>query len=129
MIPKQLDIFESFAATSGTSKLVPVTTPQSDGATLRDEGIARAAHKTERADPEWANDAYRLLIGFNCARFMAEEFREWAYAHGLRKPASERAWGGVYQRARREGLLIPDGFGTLRTPGQHQCPGRIWRKN
>jgi hypothetical protein len=96
---------------------------------LRDEGMERAAAKAEREDDGWQENALAWLTRFEtCGAFMAEDFREHAYKNGLPKPSSERAWGAVFMRAKRLGLIYEAGFSLTKTPGQHRCPGRLWRK-
>jgi hypothetical protein len=127
--PQDCERLKEFPADFGVSRHPEFNFDAPKAAVLRDEGIARAENKTERGDPGWKDRAMDFLNLYRPpGAFMAEQFREWAYSQGLSKPASERCWGGVFQRASREGLLQQAGFGVLQTPGQHKCPGRLWRK-
>jgi hypothetical protein len=59
---------------------------------------------------------------------MAEDIRARAYAAGLPKPPSERAWGAVMTAARQAGLIEFARFGLVRNAKAHRTPAAIWRR-
>ena len=79
----------------------------------RDQGMASSeAHANDDA-PGWSDQCFVLLCRFVDERtepFTIEDFRPWAYSRGLSKPAEERAFGGVTQRAIRQGVMVRVGY-------------------
>lgn len=90
----------------------------------RDAGIEQALDAAVRRDDEWADTAYGFL--YNYAR-MHSSFEGWhvtqaADRMGYGSPADSRAWGGIFRRAIREGVMAMDGVG--KNPNRHAsvCP-------
>lgn len=89
-------------------------------ASLRAEtGITSSAAHAEADVPGWSDHAMALLgrfvrleamYGASFAPFTMEQFRLWAYHHGLTRPAEERCWGSVTQKALRLGLIVKVGY-------------------
>jgi hypothetical protein len=88
----------------------------------RDEGMRRVAE----ADPAFQQEAYHYLRFYarRHAEFIAEEGTEAASAMGL-VPHDGKAWGPVFSRASREGLIRQIGYG--RSLRRHLSPTVLWR--
>lgn len=99
----QLDIFES--------------------SRLRDKGMARAE---ENAGRSWNDMAYNYLFGYikTHKEFMTEDVR---VASNLPEPPSQRAWGSVVVRAKRNGLIVRNGYEMVKNPKAHRTPATLWR--
>jgi len=63
----------------------------------------------------------------NDEEFLAEEvIRE---SRGIvPEPPTERAWGGVFQKAARAGRIVLCGYRVTRNPKAHMSPKRLWRR-
>lgn len=105
-----------------------------DGAVLRDEGIERAARGADNASPDWTHKAYGMLADFVRMRgpswpaFSSEDVRRYATARGLPAPPELRAWGGVFQKAARAGLIVPAGFRKSANAQAHKRPVQHWHR-
>jgi hypothetical protein len=98
------------------------------GADLRDAGIATAEEHAEAVEPGWKDKAWAALQSFilhHQEPFMAEDVRA---AADVPPPPDPRAWGGVFQRAARAGLIIKAGFGESRNRQAHCRPTALWRR-
>lgn len=92
----------------------------------RDEGIQRSANKAARAAETWPEDAYNFLCRYarTHERFISEELTACADRMGYGAPTSSKAWGAIFQRASREGIIRRDGYGvSLR---RHCSPSPMW---
>lgn len=78
----------------------------------RDRGIERAVTHADAVSKLWSERAYRWFVIYarTHAEFMSEQAREYAEANGLPAPSDKRAWGGVAQRALREGIVERIGY-------------------
>ena len=79
----------------------------------RDAGMASSLDHAESDTPGWGDHAFALLRQFACLQhkpWTCEQFRAWAYDRSLPKPAEERAFGPVTQRAIRAGLIHRVGY-------------------
>lgn len=97
---------------------------------LRDEGIQRSLTAAERRAEGWAEWAYSALVRYCQAAHLltAEEVREWAHrVLDLPEPPDPRAWGGIFQRAVRAGIVVRDGYRPHRDPSRHGAPSMVWR--
>lgn len=84
----------------------------------RDHGIQRAVDHAERESEGWTDFAVSLLRSFasrQSAPFLAEDFVEWATNGLIAYPADGRAFGGVFQRAAREGIIRKVGYAPARS--------------
>jgi hypothetical protein len=95
-------------------------------------GILMSEEAAKDRCPGWSEQAYALLIEFKKSAskpFLAEEAREYAHAHGLPKPASERAWGAVIRRAAQAKEILFHGYAKTSNPLAHRTPASVWQKN
>lgn len=105
----------------------------SEAARLRDEGIDRAVAHADQVLPRWADKAYEALCCFlevtlKTDQFNSEPVIEYAYSIGVPKPPDGRAWGGVFMRAARAGLIVKVGYGPTRNPKHHKDISALWRR-
>lgn len=95
---------------------------------LRDVGIARAEAHAERVEPGWKDEAYAILERFCAVRrgciFTSEDVRRWAELQGFQSPVP-KAWGGVFLKASRRGLIVKTG--TAIAKQRHGSPCPQWR--
>lgn len=97
----------------------------------KNDGIQQAIDHANYLMPNWSNDAYSLLIKFlsvHVGTFMAEEVRSYAAMIDFPLPPHARAWGGVMQRAAKEGLIQRVGYGKVKNVKAHQANAAIWRQ-
>lgn len=92
---------------------------------LRDAGIARAEHHAENVDPGWKDTAYGMLQEFCTARrgcrFTSEDVRRWCELRGFETPVP-KAWGGVFLKASRRGLIQKTGTAIAKQRHGSPCP-------
>ena len=96
---------------------------------LRDEGIRIASDNSESHHPKWNELAFdelrRLVEQLEPYPFMAEEIRMIA---NVPIPPSKRAWGAVFLRAAKEGLIRRVGYRETSNPLAHRTPATLWSK-
>lgn len=91
----------------------------------RDDGIKRASR-----DRDWQIAAYCLLqqwVAMHrvCKRsFLTEAFRAWAEGKGLSPPHDGRAYGGVVQKAVKDGLVMKAGYAPAKS--SNLSPKVLW---
>jgi hypothetical protein len=92
----------------------------------RNSGIQRALDFQEREQPQWGDVALRYLSLYarDHATFVAEDVTLAAEVWGLRT-ISLRAWGSVFVRAVKYGLIVQDGYG--RSARRHASICVRWR--
>jgi hypothetical protein len=78
-----------------------------DGAALRDTGMAAASEAQERDAPGWADRAYHAIT--IVARMRPEVHVDDVLAIFREQPAHPNAWGSVWQRAVRDGVISRTG--------------------
>lgn len=100
----------------------------------RDAGIRKAVEHAEDFTPDWSDRAYDVMRCFvdgwrieGRADFTGEDIRDYADRLGLPKPPHLRAWGAIFQRAAKSGLIVKTGFTTARAPHVHQSILATWR--
>lgn len=100
----------------------------------RDAGIRMAADHAEEVSPGWSDRAFDMLRCFADSKrlaggetFTSEDLRTYAASLGLPAPAHLRAWGGVFQRAAKAGIIVKAGVSTARAPHVHQSIVATWR--
>lgn len=96
----------------------------------RDKGIATAAAHADDVSDGWSSMAYLVLRNW-CrkydANFTAEQVRAWAHINGLPVPPDGRAWGSVFQRAAKEGLISKHSYKQATGLACHMHPVTVWR--
>jgi hypothetical protein len=99
------------------------------GKELQEEGMQRAIDTTEKLIPEWSDFAYQYLQQY-CREhpgqeILGEDVR--AASIGIvPEPKSNRAWGAIFSRGARSGLLDHVGYKPVKNPRGHCGLTRIW---
>jgi hypothetical protein len=90
------------------------------------EGM-RSALEHANSDGKWADLAYAFLLRFIASHptFISEDVSDASIAWGMVQPPTLRAWGRLYVRAVRAGLIEQDGCGRSRRRHASICPR--WR--
>lgn len=96
------------------------------GAALRDQGMQQAIEHAEQDAPGWSQRALEMLDACPMDRFMVEDLREWAYANGLDRVDNDRAWGSVITKAARLGLVMHNGYRSVKNRKAHATPASVW---
>jgi hypothetical protein len=77
----------------------------------------------------WVEEAMAQLKTFLAQRgdapFLGEEARASAELAGLAEPADKRAWGGIFQKARRLGMIERVGYRAALS--SNSSPKVLWR--
>lgn len=112
-MPLQLDIFKATQA--------------------KNAGILKAVTSADAACPEWSDRAYEMfkawLTGWAVGhKFQVETFRVSAYARGLEKPPSDRAFTVVVKRAKKDKLIESAGLASTKSVTAHGCFSTVWQK-
>jgi hypothetical protein len=101
-----------------------------EGARLRDEGMATAIAHAERDAPGWGRAALLMVEAFckNLGQlpFMNEDVRVYAYARGLPLPPDDRAWGGVMRTALLHKVVRQIGTRPVKAASGHRGPRALW---
>lgn len=100
----------------------------------RDAGIRKAVDHAEDVTPGWSDRAFEMLRCFaddhrlnGGGSFTSEDLRTYASNLGLPSPPHLRAWGGVFQRGAKAGVIVKAGFTTARAPHVHKSILATWR--
>lgn len=90
-------------------------------------GMNAALANAMQSDPGWSDKAYEFLLDYarRHRTFISEDVSDAARSSTLPRPPTDRAWGGIYQRAARAGMIIQDGIGRSRRRHGSICPR--WR--
>ncbi len=98
------------------------------GRELRDDGIQRALDNAEARHAEWPERAYLYLLYYCTIRkvFMAEEVRVSSRGY-IPTPPSLRAWGAVFVRGVREGIIVRKGYRQVSNAKAHCTPATLWK--
>lgn len=94
----------------------------------RDIGIQRATDHADQEHPRWADAAFDVLKSAVAIReqpFLAEDAIE-AIGHAVPEPPDGRAWGGVFQRAARAGVIRKVGYAPARS--SNLSPKVLWSR-
>jgi len=99
----------------------------------RDKGIKTAKYHADSVVPDWSEKAYETfkewLRGWASGhKFLIEDFRLSANARGLPDPPSNRAFGFISVRAKKEGLIIFAGTKRVRNVKAHCANASCWQK-
>lgn len=106
----------------------PETRRQSRAA--RDAGMLASVNHADRVERSWSTNAYALLKEYckTHPTFMGEDVRHWAHGDRmLPTPPDSRAWGSLFNRAAREGIIVRVGYAPQRDPKAHRAPKSVWR--
>ena len=92
----------------------------------RDEGMAQALDHAERDTPSWGVLALMFLKSYaNTHRqFTSFDLRNAAKAWGLVMPPTDKAFGPVFVRAAKEGVIRKAGY--AQHPERHASPTVLW---
>lgn len=97
------------------------------GEELKAEGMARAEEHANEVCHEWSEsalEAVKKFIKHHTGAFKAEDVRAWAK---FVPPApSLRAWGSVFLKAARAGLIKQVGYAKVDNPLAHSTPVNLW---
>ncbi len=90
-------------------------------------GMGRALNHAEHHDPDWGETALAFLEGFALSNetFISEDVSDASKYTCFPQPPTDRAWGAIYVRARRLGIISMDGTGRSRRRHSTICP--LWR--
>ena len=93
----------------------------------RDSGMEQAVQHAECVDDAWPDVAYSFLVRYAWSheQFISEECTAEADRLGYGSPADPRAWGAIFQRAARNGIIRRNGYGTSHR--RHLSPTPLWQ--
>lgn len=97
-------------------------------ARLATEGMGRALDRAEAAVPAWGDLALDYIRRYASQHAEFPGFFVTMQAENdpnFPNPENERAWGGVWKRAAREGIVRATSK-TMKHPRRHGCPALIW---
>lgn len=79
-------------------------------------GMQRAADAADRLHSDWSESAFLFLKDYARTHqtFIGEDVSDAHISAGLPQPRDLRAWGGLYQRAQKAGIIVHAGFGKSR---------------
>lgn len=100
------------------------------GKERKQKGIEKALANANKTYDNWAEIAFNFLMDFASKKtfFMAEDVRNEAEkTKKVPVPPSKRAWGGIFQRAAREGIILKNGFKQVTNPKAHQANAAVWQ--
>lgn len=97
------------------------------GEQLRDAGMAQAIDHADAVTPGWSMIAFDFLQSYmkEHDEFMAEDVRV-ASEGVVPKPPVNCAWGGVFARASKAGLITHLRFQNVKNPKAHATPRSVW---
>jgi len=98
------------------------------------KGITQSACAQEARIPGWSDHALHLLRRYCAVRkrrrfpgeFDIELFRDYAAVRGLPEPHNASAFGNVFMRASKEGLIVFAGYRVASNPSARGRPIRKW---
>ena len=99
----------------------------------RDAGIKRAAEHAEDVSPNWGDRAFEVLRMYAWANresgttFTSEDVRNSILGVGLPEPSHLRAWGSVFKRAAKEGIIVKAGVAESRAVHCHCAFVTKWK--
>jgi len=97
---------------------------QKHARTLRDQGMSRALNHVEEVIPKWGDLALAYLHKFarDHEYFTGEDVTEESLTWGLVQPETLKAWGPVFVRAAKLGMIERRGTGISRRRHASICP-------
>lgn len=90
-------------------------------------GMTLALEHAERQEPEWGDQAFTFLQDFarRTPTFISEDVSDESKARDFPQPPTDRAWGAIYRRALKRGVITQYGMGRSRRRHGSVCPR--WR--
>lgn len=90
----------------------------------RDAGMQQALDHATDVNPEWPERAYAFLVEFAKAHseFISEDVSDASRAASMPQPPTDRAWGAIYRKAIKLGVIIQNGSGRSRRRHNSICP-------
>lgn len=90
----------------------------------RDIGMLRAARHAEFMHMHWNDMAYAFLVEFakKNKSFISEDVSDASKKAGFPQPPTDRAWGAIYRKAIKAGIIIQIGTGRSRRRHASICP-------
>lgn len=104
-----------------------------DARAARDAGIKQAADHAEEVRPDWsalADEALRIFVAGKRGTgvtFTSEDVRSSVAAAFVPHPPHLRAWGSVFVRAARAGLIVKAGIVESRARHCHCAHVAAWK--
>jgi hypothetical protein len=95
---------------------------------MRDEGMRLALEHAELIEDHWGEIAYAFLVAYaqRTSLFISEDVSDASKADtAFPQPPTDRAWGSIYKRAIRAGIIVQAGAGRSRRRHASICP--LWR--
>jgi hypothetical protein len=93
-----------------------------------DLGMGRAARHADRVYDGWTDDAYDFLVRYaeQHSLFISEDVSNASKdVVSFEQPPTDRAWGSVYRRALKDGIIMKAGAGVSKRRHATICPR--WR--
>jgi len=95
-------------------------------AEARDTGMKQALDHAEEVRSNWGDEAYEWIRRYAKVnkRFISEHCTAWAAEQGFKSPTDPRAWGMVFRRASKDGIIVRVGYAT--SLKRHCSPTPLW---
>lgn len=95
-------------------------------------GITRAVNNADRQIPDWSTQAYSFLLTFARTHeyFISEDVSGASKTEHFPQPPTDRAWGAIYRKAVKAGVIRQDGMGRSARRHCSICPrwrSMIWQ--
>lgn len=93
-----------------------------NGQQARDAGMAQAHDHAEEVDTTWPQRAYAHLLEYahSHAQFISHDVTD-----GCPSPTTQKAWGAIFTKAVREGVIEKIGYGI--SDRRHCSPTPLWQ--
>lgn len=90
-------------------------------------GMTRALNNADRQIPDWSTQAYSFLLSFARTHeyFISEDVSGASKGEKFPQPPTDRAWGAIYRKAQKAGIIRQDGTGISARRKASICPR--WR--
>lgn len=97
------------------------------GKQLKTEGMDQAVMTADSVIPIWSTRAYDFLVNYAKYnyKFMSEDVRT-ASESEIPTPPSNRAWGAVIVKAKKNGIIKHFGYGQVKNPIAHMANASVW---
>ena len=123
----ELTMESSAGLPSGPQSGLP---PLSEARAAGERGMTLALDKAMREHLEWKTHAYEFLKSYAAREPIFAAFMVVASSKldkTFPQPSNERAWGAIFQRALRDGVITKTGR-TMPHPKRHACPAIIYER-